>query len=170
MKIKVKCKLDQETQQGMGAEKKETKRYLLSSHCEVHNMFMFLYHVDFQAISLLSKIAHSCGNQGWSGKGSFCLQSLFSFPPKALLSWSTNDHHSDHYYHLIRCDNLIRSDHLILFLIWSSSDSDHHMQVPDFSDCCIICVGSTGAGKSSTVGGNNFYHYLERYSVFKNMN
>ena len=73
MKIKVKCKLDQETQQGMGeskvprcerAEKKETKRYLLSSHCEVHNMFMFLYQVDFQAISLLSKIAHSCGNQG----------------------------------------------------------------------------------------------------------
>jgi len=25
-------------------------------------------------------------------------------------------------------------------------------KAPDFSDCCIICVGSTGAGKSSTVG------------------
>ena len=31
----------------------------------------------------------------------------------------------------------------------------HHMQAADFSDCCIICVGSTGAGKSSTVGRNH---------------
>ena len=32
--------------------------------------------------------------------------------------------------------------------------SYHQVQAADFSDCCIICVGSTGAGKSSTVGRN----------------
>ena len=32
------------------------------------------------------------------------------------------------------------------------STMTNNWQAPDFSDCCIICVGSTGAGKSSTVG------------------
>ena len=32
------------------------------------------------------------------------------------------------------------------------STMTNNLQAPDFSDCCIICVGSTGAGKSSTVG------------------